>query len=57
MDSKKQTEGFGGQGMRGWVSPVMGTKEDTYCKEHQALYINNESWNTSFKTNDALYGE
>ena len=57
MDSRKQTEGFRGEGVEGWFSPVMGIKEGTNCMEHWVLYANNESWNTTSKTNDALYGD
>jgi len=31
---------------------VMGMKEGTLCMEHWVLYRNNESWNTTSKTND-----
>ena len=41
-----------GRGVGGWVSPVMGMKEDTYRMEHGVLYENNESWNTTSKTNE-----
>ena len=44
------------RGMGGWVSLVMFIKEGTYCMEHWVLYANNESWNTTSKTNDVLYG-
>ena len=57
MDSGKQTEGFRGEGMGGWASLVMGIKEGMYCMEHWVLYANNESWNTTSKTNDVLYGD
>ena len=57
MDSGKQTEGFRGGGVGGWVSLVIDIKEGTYSIEHWVLYINNESWNTTSKTNDILYGE
>ena len=57
MDSEKQTEGFRGEGVGGWVSPVMGIKEGTYCMEHWVLYENNGSWITTSKTNDVLYGD
>ena len=43
-----------GREVGGWVSPVMGIKEGTYCMEHWVLYANNESWNTITKTNDVL---
>jgi len=36
---------------------VMGIKEGMYCMEHWVLYVNNESWNTTSKTNDVLYGD
>ena len=57
MDSEKQTESFRGEGMGEWVSPVMRIKEGTYCLEHCVLYANNESWNTTSKTNNVLYGD
>lgn len=34
MDSGTQTEGFRGEGVKGWVSPVMGIKQGTYYMEH-----------------------
>ena len=40
-----------------WVSPVMGIKEDINCMEYWVLYANNESWNTTSKTNDVLNGD
>ena len=46
-----------GREEEGWVSPVMGIKEGTYYMEHWVLYTNNESWNTTSKTNDGLYGD
>ena len=46
-----------GSGVREWVSPVMGIKEGTYCMEHLVLYANNESWKTTSKTKDILYGD
>ena len=55
MDSGKQTEGFRGE-LEGWGSGVMDIKESTYCMEHWVLYANNESWNTTSKTNNVLYG-
>ena len=57
MDSEKQTEGFRGQGVGGWVSLVMGIKEGAYCLEQWVLYENSESWITTSKTNDVLYGD
>ena len=57
MDYGKQTEGFRGEGVWEWVGPVMGIKEGTYCMERWVLYPNNESWNTTTKTNDVLYGD
>ena len=46
-----------GKGMDGWVGPVMGIKAGMYCMEHWVLYANSESWNTTPKTNDVLYGD
>ena len=46
-----------GRGVGGWASPVMGIKEHTYCMEPWVLYANNESWNTTSKTNDVLYDQ
>ena len=40
-----------------WASPVMGIKEGLYCVEHWVLCANNESWNTTSKANDILYGD
>ena len=57
MDSEKQTEGFRGVGVGEWDRLVMGIKEGTYCMEHWVLYANNESWNTTSKTNDELYDD
>ena len=51
MDSEKQTEGSRGEGVGG-----MGIKEGTYWMEHWVLYANNESWNTTSKNNDVMYG-
>ena len=57
MDSEKQTEDFGGEEDGGWVNLVVGIKEGTYCcMEHWVLHVNSESWNTTSKTNDVLYG-
>ena len=55
MDSGKQTEGVRGEGVEGWVSPVMGIKKGMYCMEHWVLYASNESWNFTSKTGDVLY--
>ena len=57
MDSGKQTEGFRGEGVGDWDRPVMGIKEGTYCMVNWVLRANNESWNTTSKTKDILYGE
>ena len=46
-----------GRRVGGWASPVMGIKEGTYCMEHWVLYANSESWSTTSKTNDVLYGD
>ena len=56
-DSGKQTEGFRGEGGGECVGLVMDSKEVTYCMEHWVLYMNSESWNTTSKTNDILYGD
>ena len=45
-----------GRGMEEWDRLVMGIKEGTYYMEHWVLYANNESWNTTSKTKDLLYG-
>ena len=45
-----------GRGIGDWDKPVMDIKEGTYCMKHWVLYANNESWNTTSKTNDVLYG-
>ena len=57
MDSEKQIEVFRGEGVREWDRLVMGSKEGTCCMEHWVLYTNNESWNTTSKTNDILYDD
>ena len=36
---------------------VMGITEGTYCMVHWVLCANNESWNTTSKTRDVLYGD
>ena len=56
-DSRKQTEGFRGEGGGGGASLVMGIKEGTYCMVHWVLYTTNESWNSTSKTNDVVYGD
>lgn len=38
------------------MSLMAGIKEGTDCMEHWVLYENNESWNTTSKINDVLYG-
>ena len=40
-----------------WHRPVTGIREGTYCMVHWVLYANNESWNTTSKTNDVLHGD
>ena len=40
-----------------WARTVRGIKEGIYCMEHWVLYANNESWNTTSKGNDVLYGD
>ena len=46
-----------GRGVGNWDRPVMSIKESMYCMEHWVLYANNESWNTTSKTKDVLYGD
>ena len=36
---------------------VMGIKKGTDYMGHWVLYANNESWNTTSKTNDVLNGD
>ena len=57
MDSGKQTEGSEGRGVGQWASLVMGIKEGTYFMEHCVLHANNESRNTTSKTNNVLYAD
>ena len=40
VDSEKQSEGFGGERVGGWVSPVVVIGEGTYCMEHWVWCIN-----------------
>ena len=46
-----------GRGVGDWGRLAMGIKESTYCMVHWVLYTNNESWNTTSKTKDILYGD
>ena len=46
-----------GRGVGDWDRLVMDIKESTYCDEHWVLYANNESWSTTSKTKDVLYGD
>uniref|UniRef100_A0A452R1A1 Thyroglobulin type-1 domain-containing protein n=1 Tax=Ursus americanus TaxID=9643 RepID=A0A452R1A1_URSAM len=46
-----------GMKLPGTDLPVMGIKEGVYCMEHWVLYANNESWNTTSKTKNVLYGD
>lgn len=46
MVSENQTEGFRGERVGAWVSPVMSIKEGKYYMEHWVWCIKNESWNT-----------
>ena len=46
-----------GRELGDWARPAMGIKEGTYCMVHWVLYANNESWNTTSKTNGVLYGD
>ena len=55
MDSGKQTEGFREE-VGGGASPVMGSKEGTYCMAHWVLCANDESKFTS-ESGDVLYGD
>ena len=48
---------WGSCGGGGGVNLVMGIKEGTYRMEHWVLYTNNESWKTTWKTNDVLYAD
>ena len=57
MDYEKQTEGLRGEGGGGWASPVMGSKEGTYCMVHWVLYATNESSKLASETRDVLYGD
>ena len=34
-----------------------GIKKGMDCMEHWVFYANSESWNTTSKTNDVLYGD
>lgn len=43
MVSENQTEGFRGERVGAWVSPVMSIKEGKYYMEHGVLYANSES--------------
>ena len=43
-----------GRGVEGWVSLVVGIKEDMYRVEYWVLNINNESWNTEKNTIEFL---
>ena len=45
MDSRKQTEGFRGEGGGGMDRGVMGSKEGMYCMVRWVLYATNESSN------------
>ena len=57
MDSGKQLRASEGRGVGDWARPVITIKEGTYCMEHWVLYANNESWNTTSKTENVLYGD
>ena len=54
VDTGKQIGGFRRErsGVRG--NRVMAIREGTCCDEHWVLYANNESLNTTSKTNDIL---
>ena len=55
MRNKLKTSG--GRGVGEKERQVMGSKEGTYCMVHWVLYTNNESWNSTSKTHDVLYGD
>ena len=57
MDSGKERKVVKGRAVGKWVRPVKGIKKGMYCMEHWVLYANNESWNTTSKTKDVLYGD
>ena len=42
------------EGVGEWVILVMGIKEGMCCNEHWVLHANNESWNTTSKSNEVL---
>ena len=46
-----------GTGVGDSYRPMKGIKDGMYCMEHWVLYANNESWNTTSKTKDGLYGD
>ena len=52
----RNKQSFRGEGVGEWDRLVMGIKEGMYCLEHWVLYANNESWNSTSKTNVVLYG-
>ena len=54
LNCRKQSEGCWRGGERGWVKWVMGIKEGT-CDEHQALYVSDESLNSTLEINITLY--
>ena len=53
----EETKGFRGERGGGMGQAGDGIKEGTYCMEHWVLDPNNESWNTTSKTNDVLCGD
>ena len=57
LDSGNQIDGYRREGVGVWGSLVVGIEEGTCCDNHWVLYTNNESWNTTSKTKDVLYGD
>ena len=51
MDSEKQSEGFEGAGVGGWVNLAVGIMEGMHCMEHWVWCINNELCYTEKKLN------
>ena len=46
-----------GRGVGEWDRLVMSSGEVTYCMVHWVLYATNQSWNSTSKTSDTLYGD
>lgn len=45
------------EGGREMLSPAVGVREGTDCREHRGSHANNESLNMTSKTNDVLFGD